>query len=395
MKNNISKLIKEPEPIENKGIYLDYQATTPIDSRVLDAMLPYMMSKFGNPHSSEHSFGWASNDAIEHAKFLVANYINAIEDEIIFTSGATEANNLAIIGLGYTALDKSKRRTILVSAIEHKCVLGASRFLERFGFIVKKIPVREDGIIDLEAFNKLLTDDVLLVSTMATNNEIGVNQPLQKIGTLCKEKGAIFHVDAAQGAYANIDVVENNVDLMSLSAHKVYGPKGIGALYINQASQLKPTPIIRGGGQQGGYRSGTLPTFLVVGMGEAYNIMSNVKDEEIKYLQSLRNQMLDELRLKVPDIKVNGSMEYRHPGNLNVMLQKNDARDLIFSLQPKIAFSTGSACTSGIQEPSHVLKAIGLTTEEAEHSFRVTVGRFTDESDVSYFTDIVQVAIES
>lgn len=382
MKNNLSVLLKEYENNDNTRVYFDYQASTPLDARVLDKMLPYMTCEYGNPHSSEHSFGWNANSAIETAKAMVADYINSLEDEIIFTSGATESNNLAIIGMGYTALDKSKRRTILVSSIEHKCVLGASRFLERFGFNVKKIPVKRDGIIDFDALSELLTNDVLLVSTMATNNEIGVNQPLEQIGELCKEKGAIFHVDAAQGAYANIDVVENHIDMMSLSGHKVYGPKGVGALYINQECELKPTPIIRGGGQQGGYRSGTMPTFLVVGMGEAFSLMKNLKETEIQNIYNLRDKLLQGLIAKFPNLKINGSMSNRHPGNLNVMLSDHDARDMILSLQPQIAFSTGSACTSGIQEPSHVLKAIGLSTEAAEHSFRITIGRFTDNEDI-------------
>ena len=389
MKNNLSNFISLAKNNDNTRIYLDYQASTPLDARVLDKMLPFMTTEFGNPHSSEHSYGWNANNAIENAKAMVAEYINALEDEIIFTSGATEANNLAIIGTGYTAIEKSKRKTILVSAIEHKCVLGAARFLERFGFSIEKIPVKKDGIIDLDAFNKLLTDDVLLVSTMATNNEIGVNQPLQDIGILCKEKGAIFHVDAAQGAYANIDVVENNIDMMSLSGHKVYGPKGIGALYINQNSTLKPTPLIRGGGQQNGYRSGTMPTFLVIGMGEAFNLMKDLKKVEAQYIIDLRAKLLNGLKANLPNIKINGTMDNRHPGNLNIMLAECDARNIILSLQPKIAFSTGSACTSGIQEPSHVLKAIGLSTNDAEHSFRITVGRFTDDDDILHAIELI------
>lgn len=383
MQNNLSNLIGYNINDENTTIYMDYQASTPLDARVLDKMLPYMTTKYGNPHSSEHSLGWNANNAVENAKMMVADYINALDDEIIFTSGATESNNLAIIGMGYTALEKSKRRTILVSAIEHKCVLGASRFLERFGFCVKKIPVKEDGLVDLELLKQLLTDDVLLVSTMATNNEIGVNQPLEKIGALCKANNSVFHVDAAQGAYANIDVVENHIDMLSLSGHKVYGPKGVGALYISQESELKPTPIIRGGGQQGGYRSGTVPTFLVVGMGEAFSLMKHLKNQEVPYISELRDKLLKGLKDKFPNAKINGSMLYRHPGNLNITLPDIDARDMILSLQPKLAFSTGSACTSGIQEPSHVLKAIGLTTEQAEHSFRITVGRFSDLDDVN------------
>lgn len=365
------------------NIYLDYQASTPLDNRVLEEMLPYMTTEFGNPHSSEQAFGWKANNAVENAKESISSYIDALSDEIIFTSGATEANNLAIVGIGYAALDKSKKRTILVSSIEHKCVLGAARFLERFGFNVKKIPILTDGKIDLNAFTQLLNDDVLLVSVMATNNEIGVNQDLSVIGNLCKQHGAVFHVDAAQGGYANINVIDNNIDLMSLSAHKIYGPKGIGVLYINQSLDIKPLPIIHGGGQQDGYRSGTLPVYLAVGMAKAINLMSELKDEEKQRIITLRNEMLDGLKNIVPELKVNGTMKDRHPGNINIMLPNKDARQLILSVQPHLAFSTGSACTSGIQEPSHVLKAIGLSTTEAEQSFRMTVGRFTTENEIT------------
>lgn len=366
-----------------KNIYLDYQASTPLDNRVLKEMLPYMTTEFGNPHSSEHAFGWKANNAVEKAKESISSFIDALSDEIIFTSGATEANNLAIVGIGYTALDKSEKRTILVSSIEHKCILGAARFLERFGFNVKKIPILADGKIDLNSFTQLLNDDVLLVSVMATNNEIGVNQDLSVIGNLCKQHGAVFHVDAAQGGYANINVIENNIDLMSLSAHKIYGPKGIGVLYINQSLDIKPLPIIHGGGQQDGYRSGTLPVYLVVGMAKAINLMSELKDKEKQRIITLRNKMLDGLKNIVPELKVNGTMKDRHPGNINIMLPNKDARQLILSVQPYLAFSTGSACTSGIQEPSHVLKAIGLSTTEAEQSFRMTVGRFTSENEIT------------
>lgn len=365
------------------NIYLDYQASTPLDNRVLEEMLPYMTTEFGNPHSSEHAFGWKANDAVENAKDSISSYIDALSDEIIFTSGATEANNLAIVGIGYAALDKSERRTILVSSIEHKCVLGAARFLERFGFNVKKIPVLTDGKIDIDAFIQLLNDNVLLVSVMATNNEIGVNQDLSVIGNLCKQHGAVFHVDAAQGGYANINVIENDIDLMSLSAHKIYGPKGIGVLYINQDLDIKPLPIIHGGGQQDGYRSGTLPVYLAVGMSKAIDLINELKDEEKQRIIVLRNKMLDGLKAIVPELKINGTMEDRHPGNINVMFPHKDARRLILSVQPSLAFSTGSACTSGIQEPSHVLKAIGLSTIEAEQSFRMTVGRFTSEDDIN------------
>lgn len=346
--------------------------------------VPYMTDVYGNPHSSEHAFGWEANKAIERAKTQVASFINALDDEIIFTSGATESNNLAIIGTAYAALQSSKKRTILVSAIEHKCVLGAARFTEKLGFNVKKIPVQRDGQINLDALTKMIDNDTLLVSVMATNNEIGVNEPLTVIGDMCKNNDVIFHVDAAQGAFANIDVIDTQADLMSLSGHKVYGPKGIGALYISQQSNIKPQPIIYGGGQQDGFRSGTLCPFLVAGIGAAFDIMKKEKDEEANHDRKLRTILLDGLKDIFPSLVLNGSLENRHPGNLNVTLPNVDARQFIFNLQPAIAFSTGSACTSGITEPSHVLRAIGLTTAEADASFRMTIGRFTTEDDVSF-----------
>lgn len=383
------------KPIEKMrvGIYMDYQSTTPLDPIVLKTMLPYMTREFGNPHSSEHAFGWQANKAVEQAKAQVSSYINALENEIVFTSGATEANNLAIIGTGYAALDKSNRRTILVSTIEHKCVLGSARFLERFGFTVKKIPVLKDGHLDLEQFKRMLSEDVLLVSVMATNNEIGVNQPIKEIGRLCYEKGSIFHVDAAQGAYRNLDVLESNVDLLSLSGHKVYGPKGIGALFISHENPCKPAPIILGGGQQDGFRSGTIATPLVVGMGAAFDLMTTVKKDEIVKLSKLRNNLLNGLKHNIPSLQVNGSLTDRHPGNLNLTIPHIRAQQLILSLQPKLCFSTGSACTSGIPEPSHVLKALGLSTEEAESSFRITIGRFTTDEDIQEAINLISHSV--
>jgi len=364
------------------SIYLDYQASTPLDPRVLNVMLPYITEKYGNPHSTEHSFGWISNDGVEKAKTQVAAYINSFEDEIIFTSGSTEANNLAIIGLGYAALEKSNRRKILISAIEHKCVLGASRFLTRFGFTIEKLSVEPDGLIDIAKLKSQLTDDVLLVSVMSTNNEIGVNEPVVTIGQLCHEKGILFHIDASQGAYTNLDVLNTNADFMSLSAHKIYGPKGIGSLYISHSASLKPIPIINGGGQQNGYRSGTLPTFLAVGMGEACYIMQEVKKLEASMLKGLRDKLCMGLLKIFPDAKLNGHSEERHPGNLNLTIPGIDSKQFILSLQPNIAFSTGSACTSGMIEPSHVLKAIGLSTVDTDSSFRMSVGRFSTEDEI-------------
>jgi cysteine desulfurase len=383
---------------QNSPIYLDYQATTPIDKQVFEVMLPYMTKDYGNPHSSEHSIGWVAEKAVEQAKSKIANFINALEDEIIITSGATESNNLAIIGIGYAALEKTKRRTILVSAIEHKCVLGASQFLKCFGFKINKIPVEKDGLINIDNLKSMLSDDVLLVSVMATNNEIGVNEPINEIGMLCKANEIIFHVDASQGAYTNIDVIENNIDLMSISAHKIYGPKGIGCLYINQHSLLKPLPIIYGGGQQNGYRSGTIPVFLAVGFGEACLIMNKVKEEEKAKLSLLSKSLFNKLHDVYPLIKLNGNQIYRHPGNLNITLPFFDSKQLITLLQPKLAFSTGSACTSNNIEPSHVLRAIGLSTEEADRSFRLSVGRFTTDNEIdtaiSLITEVLNKNLE-
>jgi cysteine desulfurase len=378
------------EEMQKTPIYLDYQATTPLDSHVLEKMLPYMKYKFGNPHSLEHSFGWAANEAVERAKSQIASYINSLEEEIIFTSGSTEANNLAIIGIGYAALEKSPRRKILVSSIEHKCVLGASRFLQRFGFTVERIPVGFDGLIDIETFENLLFDDVLLVSVMSTNNEIGVNEPVAEIGQLCREKNILFHIDASQGAYANIDVLHTNVDFMSLSAHKIYGPKGIGAIYINQSAILKPIPLINGGNQQNGYRSGTLPAFLTVGMGEACSIMQNVKDSEANNMKYLCEKLYSGLLKIFPAALLNGHVQNRHPGNLNITIAGLDAKQFILSLQPHLAFSTGSACTSGIVETSHVLKAIGLSTEDADCSFRMSVGRFTTINEITRALELIR-----
>jgi cysteine desulfurase len=391
MKQNILEFFEKSQynqPI--KEIYLDYQASTPIDKRVLQAMLPFLTTEFGNPHSSEHFIGWNANAAVEAAQENIADYIGALPEEIIFTSGATESNNLVIIGLAYAAMSKNiNRRTILVSSIEHKCVLGAARFLTRFGFTVQYIPVTPDGIIDMEKFRFMLNEDILLVSVMTTNNEIGTVQPIKEIGELCSAYGILFHTDAAQACYENLDVFENNVDFMSLSSHKIYGPKGIGALYISNKAYLKPEPIMYGGGQQSGYRSGTIPTFLVVGFGEAANIMISNKETERSELEHLRGLLLEEIQKRVPNIKVNGSMSHRHPGNLNLLIPTIESKQLIYSIQPDVAFSTGSACTSGVIEPSHVLKAIGLSTDAAEHSFRITVGRFTDESDIKKAAEFI------
>ena len=380
--------------IMNSPLYLDYNSTTPLDPIVLKAMMPYMTEIYGNPHSSEHIFGWKAAEAIENAKAHVSNLVRSLEDEIVFTSGATESNNAAIIGTAFSAIKHLHRRTIIVSEIEHKCVLGAARFTERLGFKVVKAPVSHTGVIDLNKLNDLVNSDTLLVSVMASNNEIGVNQPIKEIKGIAKRHGAIFHVDAAQAAYSDIDTIEMGIDLLSLSAHKIYGPKGIGALFISQDLELKPEPIIHGGGQQGGFRSGTMPTPLIVGFGHAAEILSETKTSEKNRIKELRDTLLNALRNAIPGIRLNGDEANRHPGNINILIPGSDARQLIHRLQPSLAISTGSACTSGTPEPSHVLKAIGLSTKDAEASLRICVGRNTTRQDVFSAVQLLASAIE-
>jgi len=366
-------------------IFLDYNSTTPLDPIALEAMLPYMSTQYGNPHSSEHSFGWEAEKAINESRTFIAGLLNSLEDELIFTSGATESNNAAILGVAFKALEKSKKKTIIVSEIEHKCVIGAARFTEKFGFKVLKAPVGKDGVVDMGKLSSMIDPNTLLVSVMATNNEIGTNQPIAEIGKICKRNDAVFHVDAAQGLYSGVDVAEADIDLLSVSAHKIYGPKGVGVLFISQNLQLKPDPIIHGGGQQNGFRSGTIPTPLIVGFGAAAKIFSEQRDSEKARLQELRDYLITLLQSQIPSIRVNGSLKNRHPGNINILFPGIEAKQLILKLQPSMAVSTGSACTSGIPEPSHVLRAIGLSTKDAESSLRICVGRQTTKEQVDIF----------
>ena len=375
-------------------IFLDYNSTTPLDPRVFKAMTPYMTELYGNPHSSEHSFGWEAEKASHEAKTHIAELINSLEDEIIFTSGATESNNAAIIGTALKALEKSKKRTIIISEIEHKCVLGSARFTEKLGFRVLKAPVLKSGLVDVEKLKSLITEDTLLISTMATNNEIGTNQPIGTIGKICKERGIVFHVDAAQGLYSEIDVVDMGIDLLSLSGHKIYGPKGVGILFIGQDLPLKPLPIIHGGGQQNGFRSGTMPTPLIVGFGEAAKIFTESKEQEREKVQQLRDHLLSLLQRHIPNLQINGALANRHPGNINITIPNIETKQLILKMQPTLAISTGSACTSGIPEPSHVLKAIGLSTKDAESSLRICLGRYTTSREIEDSVRIIVSTLE-
>ena len=366
-------------------IYLDHQATTPIDGRVLAKMARYHSESFGNPHSSDHRLGWESAQAVESSTASIAALIGVDADEIIFTSGATESNNLALLGLARRAAD-GKRRRVLVSAIEHKCVLAAGRALEeQLGFSVEQIPVDDQGFVEIPALEAALDDDVLAVSIMVVNNEIGTIQDIRSLSKLIRSHGCVFHCDAAQAPVAmNMNSIGYYVDILSLSGHKMYGPKGIGAAYIARNIRDRIEPLIYGGGQQNGLRSGTLPTPLCVGMGKAANLLASDDAEERRaQLRSRRDAFVEKLMSLPWPIALNGPTgQARHPGNANIRFTDFSAHDILGALQPRVAASTGSACTSGIPEPSHVLRAIGLTGEDAEASIRFSLGFDTSGEDI-------------
>lgn len=380
---------------DNNKIYLDFNASTPLSKNALDAMISVEESFFANPHSSEHAQGWGAAAVLDDAARRVADFIGAFDNEIIFVSGATEANNLAIIGSGIAAKRGLKRNKILISAIEHKCVLGAATFLQKhFGYKVEKINVTPNGVIDCDHLADLIDENTLLVSTMAVNNEMGAYQPIRHVSKLCRDVGAILHVDAAQALYSEIDVVEHGIDLLSLSSHKLYGPKGIGALYINQSMTYPPDAIMQGGGQQNGYRSGTVATGLVAGFAAAISELINCRVEEAEYLTELRNQLWEQIQFRIPKARLNGQLIGRHPGNLNILFPGIDAAWLIGTMQPRIAISTGSACSSGVPEPSHVLKSMGLSTEEAENSIRISIGRTTTKEELELAVNEIANAVD-
>ena len=379
-----------------KIIYLDHQATTPVDTRVLAAMNPYFVESFGNPHSSDHSLGWESANAVEKAAASVARLVGADADEIILTSGATESNNLALLGLGRRAAE-GRRRRILVSAIEHKCVLAATRVLqEQLGFTVELLPVDSEGFVKVAALEEALDDDVLVVSVMAVNNEIGTIQDIGRISELVRSYGAVFHCDAAQAPLAmNMRAMASQADMLSLSAHKMYGPKGIGVIYIARELQDQIEPLIYGGGQQNGLRSGTVPVPLCVGMGAAADILAATDAGEKRAQLCRRRDTFIEMLMRLPwPIALNGPQgQARHPGNANIRFAGFSAYDILSALQPRLAASTGSACTSGIPEPSHVLRAIGLSGEEAESSIRFSLGFDTTNADLEEAVRLIAEAL--
>ena len=373
--------------IPHLPIYMDYSATTPVDPRVVDKMIPYLREQFGNPASRSHSYGWDAERAVEEARENVAALVNADPREIIWTSGATESDNLAIKGAAH--FYKSKGKHIITVKTEHKAVLDTCRELEREGFEVTYLDVKDDGLIDLDAFKAALRPDTILVSVMSVNNEIGVIQDIETIGEICREKGIIFHVDAAQATgKVQIDLQKLKVDLMSFSAHKTYGPKGIGALYVRRKPRVRIEAQMHGGGHERGMRSGTLATHQIVGMGEAFRIAREEMATENERIRMLRDRLLRGLS-EMEETYVNGDMEKRVPHNLNISFNFVEGESLIMAVKD-VAVSSGSACTSASLEPSYVLRALGRNDELAHSSIRFTVGRFTTEQDVDYVINLLK-----
>ena len=364
-------------------IYMDNHSTTPVDPRVLDEMLPYFKEKFGNAASRSHSFGWAAEEAVETARARVAKLIGATAKEIVFTSGATESDNLAIKGVAEAYREKGNH--IITAVTEHKAVLDSCKHLEKHGYRVTYLPVQKDGLIDLDELKHAMDDKTILVTIMAANNEIGVLQPWAEIGVLCRERGVLFHTDAAQAvAKVPIDVNKQNVDLLSICGHKLYAPKGVGALYVRgQNPRVQLSPGIDGGGHERGMRSGTLNVPGIVGLGKACAIASEEMLKESCRVAGLRNRLRDSIMGRLDETYINGSTEHRLPGNLNLSFAHVDGESLLMGLND-VAVSSGAACTSASLEPSYVLKALGLSDDSAQSSIRFGIGRFNTEAEVDY-----------
>ena len=371
-------------------IYLDYSATTPVDPRVAQKMIPFLTEQFGNAASRSHAFGWEAEKAVEEARGHVAALLNADSKEIIWTSGATEGNNLAIKGAAN--FYKGKGKHIVTMKTEHKAVLDTVRELERQGFEATYLDPEQNGLLDLEKFKAALRPDTVLASVMMVNNEIGVIQPIAEIGEICRSKGIIFHCDAVQAAgKIPIDLQKLKVDLLTVTAHKVYGPKGIGALYVRRKPRVRIEPQIHGGGHERGLRSGTLPTHQIVGMGEAFRIAKLEMAAESERIRSLRDRLLAGFK-DMEEVYVNGDIERRIPGNLNVSFNFVEGESLIMGIKD-VAVSSGSACTSASLEPSYVLRALGRSDELAHSSIRFTIGRFTTEEEIDYAVRLLRAKI--
>ncbi|MFZ9102278.1 MAG: IscS subfamily cysteine desulfurase [Burkholderiaceae bacterium] len=365
----------------NTPIYLDYSATTPVDPRVVDAMLPYLRQDFGNPASRSHAYGWKAEEAVEDARRQVAELVGCDPKELVWTSGATESINLAIKGAAHFYKDKG--RHLITVKTEHKATLDTCRELEREGFEVTYLDVQENGLINLDDLRAAIRPDTILISVMLVNNEIGVIQDIATIGEICRDKGIVFHVDSAQATgKVQIDLSTLKVDLMSFSAHKTYGPKGIGALFVRRKPRVRLEPLIHGGGHERGMRSGTLPTHQIVGMGEAFRIAKEEMQTENERIRMLRDRLWNGLS-QIEATYLNGDMTQRVPHNLNVSFNYVEGESLLMAIKD-IAVSSGSACTSASLEPSYVLRALGRSDELAHSSIRFSVGRFTTEQDVDF-----------
>jgi cysteine desulfurase len=368
-------------------IYMDYSATTPIDPRVADKMIPYLREQFGNPASRSHMYGWTAEKAVEDAREQVAKLVNADTREIIWTSGATEGNNLALKGAAQ--FYKTKGKHIITVKTEHKAVLDTVRELERQGFEATYLQPQDNGLITIEQLTEAIRPDTILVSVMLVNNEIGVIQPIDEIGELCRSKGIIFHCDAAQATgKVKIDLEKTKVDLMTFTAHKTYGPKGIGALYVRRKPRVRIEAQMHGGGHERGLRSGTLATHQIVGMGEAFRIAREEMDEEMVRIKGLRDRLAKGL-MDMEEVYINGDMDHRVPHNLNVSFNYVEGESLIMAIKG-LAVSSGSACTSASLEPSYVLRALGRSDELAHSSIRFTFGRFTTEEDVDFTIGLIK-----
>ena len=369
-------------------IYLDNQATTPLDPKVFSAMEPWFTEKFGNASSRNHTYGWEAEEAVEIARESVAATIGALPKEIIFTSGATEANNIALQGVAKSYQDQGKH--IITVKTEHKAVMDVCQQLSKDGFDITYLTIDKDGILDLNKFEDAIRDDTILASVMHVNNEIGVIQPIKELGAICKNKGVIFHVDAAQSlGKIPINVDDMGIDLLSISAHKFYGPKGVGALYVRRKNpRVQLQPIMFGGGHERGIRSGTLPVPNIVGLGKACDIATDVMIEENLRISQLRDTLLKGIRAENPNASINGSMEHRVAGNLNMSFPGAN-NEAIIAAVPDIAISSGSACTTSTMEPSHVLLALGMSKNEVYSSLRFGIGNFNTEKDVETATKVI------
>jgi cysteine desulfurase len=368
-------------------IYMDYGATTPVDNRVVDAMIPWLREHFGNPASRSHAWGWEAEEAVEKARAQVAALINADPREIVWTSGATESNNLAIKGAAHFYAG-TKGKHIITVKTEHKAVLDTVRELERQGFEATYLEVQEDGLVDLEAFKAAIRPDTVLASVMFVNNEIGVIQDIPALGRICREHGIVFHVDAAQATgKVEIDITQLPVDLMSLASHKTYGPKGIGALYVRRKPRVRLEAQMHGGGHERGLRSGTLPTHQIVGMGEAFRIAREEMAQELPRIRALHARLIEGLS-GIEQTFINGHRTKRVPHNLNISFNYVEGESLIMGVKG-LAVSSGSACTSASLEPSYVLRALGRSDELAHSSLRMTIGRFTTEEEIDYAISVL------